>query len=371
MPALLGRRPARPVLGRLRPPLGLVAPPGLPIPGGSRQVAAASSSAMAGRARADGRDRPDSHRFTVANDTPSWRASCSWLNPSRVRSSRSRATSGTASSGALFTQAAYGLHAVAQCRETTKIRSADCTRRRWSRCRPSSRSSPTAGKPASPPVRPLMRQEIEHIRRGHLHRVLPGHCEARPDRSSAGVAVNQNDRPRRSRPRCTTTARRCAGGPRPHQSVQAAVRQQDPAHPGGDHRGHRHRPGDTARPPRLAPGAPARVPVLPAGRKRRPSGALPPLPRHIERSGYIWPTVAVVAVGAAIAVFTGGLSRGRDGPAERDIRVQRQTPRPPVDGVTRRGRPSKGHALIAGPSHRAGSEVFSCKARQGLPRPAS
>ena len=125
--------------------------PGSRSPGGSRQVAAASSSAMAGRARADGRDRPDSHRFTVANDTPSRRASCSWLNPSRVRSSRSRATSGTASSGSLFTQAAYGLHAVAQCRETTKIRSAGRTRRRWSRYRPSSRSSPTAGKPTSPP----------------------------------------------------------------------------------------------------------------------------------------------------------------------------------------------------------------------------
>ena len=42
--------------------------------------------------------------------------------------------------------------------------------------------------------------------------------------------------------------------------------------------------------------------------------------------------------------------RGRDGPAGRDIRVQRQTPRPPVDdAVTRRGRPSKGHALIVGP----------------------
>ena len=128
--------------------------PGSRSRGGSRQVAAASSSAMAGRARADGRDRPDSHRFTVANDTPSWRASCSWLNPSRVRSSRSRATSGTASSGSLFTQAAYGLHAVAQCRETTKIRSAGRTRRRWSRCRPSRRSSPTAGKPTSPPVPP-------------------------------------------------------------------------------------------------------------------------------------------------------------------------------------------------------------------------
>jgi tRNA A-37 threonylcarbamoyl transferase component Bud32/membrane-associated phospholipid phosphatase len=51
------------------------------------------------------------------------------------------------------------------------------------------------------------------------------------------------------------------------------------------------------------------VPVLPVGRQRRPSGAPPPLPRHIERSGYIWLAVAIVAAGAAIAMFAGGLSR--------------------------------------------------------------
>jgi tRNA A-37 threonylcarbamoyl transferase component Bud32/membrane-associated phospholipid phosphatase len=62
-------------------------------------------------------------------------------------------------------------------------------------------------------------------------------------------------------------------------------------------------------PPRPAQGPPARVPVLPVGRQRRPSGAPPPLPRHIERSGYIWLAVAIVAAGAAIAVFAGGLSR--------------------------------------------------------------
>ena len=55
--------------------------------------------------------------------------------------------------------------------------------------------------------------------------------------------------------------------------------------------------------------APARVPVLPAGRRRRPSGAPPPLPRHIERSGLIWLGVALVAAGGAIAVFAGGLGR--------------------------------------------------------------
>jgi membrane-associated phospholipid phosphatase len=58
-----------------------------------------------------------------------------------------------------------------------------------------------------------------------------------------------------------------------------------------------------------AQGAPARVPVLPAGRRRRPSGAPPPLPRQIERSGLIWLAVALVATGAAVAVFAGGPSR--------------------------------------------------------------
>ena len=47
---------------------------------------------------------------------------------------------------------------------------------------------------------------------------------------------------------------------------------------------------------------------MPAGR-RRPSGAPPPLPRHIESSGLIWLTLAVVATGAAVAVFTDGLGR--------------------------------------------------------------
>ena len=51
----------------------------------------ASNAATARLARADIRVRPDSQRFTVANDTPSSRASCSWLRPRRARSPRSRA----------------------------------------------------------------------------------------------------------------------------------------------------------------------------------------------------------------------------------------------------------------------------------------
>ena len=62
-------------------------------------------------------------------------------------------------------------------------------------------------------------------------------------------------------------------------------------------------------PPHSAQGASARTPVWPGGRQRRPSGAPPPLPRHIERSGYIWLAAAIVAVGGVIAVFAGGLSR--------------------------------------------------------------
>jgi len=105
--------------------------------GGSRPVVAASSSARARLARGDGRDRPDSHRFTVANDTPSRCASCSWLNPSRVRSSRRRAASGTASSGSLFTQAAYDVHTIAQ--STIQWGAARSWRLRRRRLRPGDR----------------------------------------------------------------------------------------------------------------------------------------------------------------------------------------------------------------------------------------
>jgi hypothetical protein len=83
-----------------------------PGTGGCPRLAEASSSAMAAAARADGRDRPASHRFTVANDTLSRRASCSWLSPSRARSSRSRSANETASGGSLSTYVAYGLPAV-------------------------------------------------------------------------------------------------------------------------------------------------------------------------------------------------------------------------------------------------------------------
>ena len=54
--------------------------------------------------------RPDSHRLTVANETPRRRASCSWLSPRRRRSSLSRSPTEFALLGPL-TIAAYGLSA--------------------------------------------------------------------------------------------------------------------------------------------------------------------------------------------------------------------------------------------------------------------
>src|SRR6266540_4085240 len=46
-------------------------------------------------------------------------------------------------------------------------------------------------------------------------------------------------------------------------------------------------------------------------RRRRPTGALPPLPYHLQTSGVGWLVAAVVLVGLALAVF----ARGLRGPA--------------------------------------------------------
>ncbi len=76
------------------------------------------------------------------------------------------------------------------------------------------------------------------------------------------------------------------------------------------------------------------MPVLPAGRRRRPSGAPPPLPRHIERSGLIWLGVALVAAGGAIAVFAGGLSRWAVDVTVVDDALTRWVAGAPVPGFT-------------------------------------
>ena len=90
----------------------------------------------------------------------------------------------------------------------------------------------------------------------------------------------------------------------------------------------------SAGPARPVQGAPARVPVLPAGRQRRPSGAPPPLPRHVERSGLIWLAAAIMATGAAIAVFAGGLSRWAVDVMVIDDAITRRVAGAPVPGFT-------------------------------------
>ena len=83
-----------------------------------------------------------------------------------------------------------------------------------------------------------------------------------------------------------------------------------------------------------AQGAPAGVPVLPAGRRRRPSGAPPPLPRHIDRSGLVWLGVALVAAGGAVVVFAGGLSRWAVDVTVIDDALTRRVAGLPVPGFT-------------------------------------
>jgi len=73
---------------------------------------------------------------------------------------------------------------------------------------------------------------------------------------------------------------------------------------------------------------------LPAGRQRRPSGAPPPLPRHIERSGLTWLAAAIMATGAALAVFGGGLSRWAVDVTVIEDAITRRVAGAPVPGFT-------------------------------------
>jgi hypothetical protein len=90
----------------------------------------------------------------------------------------------------------------------------------------------------------------------------------------------------------------------------------------------------SASPAPPAQGAPARAPALPAGRRRRPSGAPPPLPRHIERSGLIWLAVAIATAGAAVAVFARGLSRWAVDVTVIDDAMTRRVAGFPLPGLT-------------------------------------
>ncbi len=87
-------------------------------------------------------------------------------------------------------------------------------------------------------------------------------------------------------------------------------------------------------PPRSPADVSPREPVSPAGRQRRPSGAPPPLPRHIERSGLIWLAVAIVAAGAATALFARGLGRWAVDVTVIDDAMTRRVAGLPVPGFT-------------------------------------
>jgi membrane-associated phospholipid phosphatase len=78
--------------------------------------------------------------------------------------------------------------------------------------------------------------------------------------------------------------------------------------------------------------AAARDPATPL--QRRPSGRPPPLPHHIARSGFIWLGIAVVALGAALAIFAGGLTRWAIEVTVIDDAVTRRIVQAPVPGLT-------------------------------------
>jgi tRNA A-37 threonylcarbamoyl transferase component Bud32/membrane-associated phospholipid phosphatase len=88
----------------------------------------------------------------------------------------------------------------------------------------------------------------------------------------------------------------------------------------------------TADAPRPQPAARARRPGVTA--QRRPSGAPPPLPHHIERSGLIWLGIAIVATGAAVATFADGLTRWAVDVTVIDDTVTRHISQAPVPGLT-------------------------------------
>jgi len=54
------------------------------------------------------------------------------------------------------------------------------------------------------------------------------------------------------------------------------------------------------------PGGPLRPPGLPRTPRRRPSGEPPPLPHHLQTSGFGWLIAAVVLAVASVVVFADG-----------------------------------------------------------------
>src|SRR5262245_66573983 len=70
-------------------------------------------------------------------------------------------------------------------------------------------------------------------------------------------------------------------------------------------------PGDQATPARAALVHPSPREAVRSPRRRRPTGAPPPLPYRLQTSGIGWLVAAVVLLGLALAVF----ARGMRGPA--------------------------------------------------------
>ena len=68
--------------------------------------------------------------------------------------------------------------------------------------------------------------------------------------------------------------------------------------------------------------------------QRRPSGTPPPLPHRIDRSGLIWLGIAVVATGAAVAIFAGGLTRWAVDVTVIDDAVTRHISQAAIPGLT-------------------------------------
>src|SRR5215211_3061928 len=70
-------------------------------------------------------------------------------------------------------------------------------------------------------------------------------------------------------------------------------------------------PADRSRPTSALPVDPRLPEAVRSPRRRRPTGAAPPLPYRLQSSGIRWLVAAVVLVGLALAIF----ARGLRGPA--------------------------------------------------------